>query len=99
MSGPVRQESKAPLTTIAENWESSVIAANDKTLKPEPLDDVTSCSDTESDDDDASDSDSGSNEETSSSSCTESESSSENEDSKKVGILFVENETLFALKV
>ena len=86
-SGPT----KAPLTTIAPDWEEAVLPpmpnlAAERTLpKLEPA--VDSSSESESEGCSASDSESGSNEGSSSSSCSslESDSSSENEeDSSKV---------------
>ena len=78
ISGAGLGEFKAPLTTIAENWEFSVSERNQKQEQVE--DESTSGSETE-----GSESDSGSNEESSSSSCSsiESDSSSDNNDDLK----------------
>lgn len=78
------RELNPPLTTIAENWESSVA---DRTQPKQDLEDESSTeSETEGEGVSGSESDSGSNDESSSSSgsSVETESSSDNEDYKKV---------------
>ena len=91
-AAPVPADIATPLTTIAENWESSVgppTLVMERTIPKLEAMDRDSSSDSESDGCSASESESGSNEGSSSSSCSsvESDSSSDNEeDGQKVPI-------------
>ena len=102
-AAPVPAEIATPLTTIAENWESSVgppTLVMERTIPKLEAMDRDSSSDSESDGCSASESESGSNEGSTSSSCSsvESDSSSENEeDGQKVFVTSIFFTVLFTI--